>query len=791
MKRLLFSISLILLLLLALFAAGFWFILGRSLPTLDGEVTVTGLAADVTIDRDDLGVPTITAANRADLAYGTGFVHAQDRFFQMDLSRRNAAGELSQLFGAVALPLDRARRLHRFRARANSALASLPAEARTVLDAYAKGVNAGLKSNGGKSFEYFLIGSAPEPWRPADTLLIVYSMYLELNDELANRDIRRGLAFQGLPQTVFAWLYPEGTAWDAPLSGEPGAATPVPAPSEYRLDDQPALAYRPQRHAAGDDSLPGSNSWAVSGKLTESGSAIVANDMHLSLSVPNVFYRARLQTSGEPGISLNGVTLPGAPVLIAGSNGHVAWSNTNSYGDWTDAVVIRPGERGDTYLTPEGPREFEIFREDILVKDASPVELVVRETLWGPVREDSPDPERLIAVAWIAHHREGVSLGHLALETVRDVSAAIRVANTIGLPPQNFVVGDAAGNIAWTIAGRIPLRASFDPGLPADWSTAGGWTGWLAIEDYPRVVNPESGRIWTANARVVDGDALRLIGDGGYDIGARAKQIRDRLYEKERWQPVDMLAVQLDDEALFLARWRELLLAVLDEDAVASHPARAVFRDVCSNWKPRAAIDSAGYRLVRDFRLEVRDRVFAMLMQPVVARYGDRQPLRMSNQFEGPLWQLVNEQPPHLLTANYESWRALLLEAVDANLDFYTEKYGDDIRDRTWGERNTMAIRHPLSSSLPLLSRWLDMPAMPLSGDANMPRVLGPSFGASERFAVSPGDESAGYLHMPAGQSGHPMSTFYRKGHDDWAEGRPAAFLPGITRHTLILRAVN
>ena len=241
----------------------------------------------------------------------------------------------------------------------------------------------------------------------------------------------------------------------------------------------------------------------------------------------------------------------------------------------------------------------------------------IRETIWGPVRDDNPDPERMIAVSWIAHHAEGVSLGHLDLEHVTNVDDAMSTANRIGMPPQNFVVGDADGNIGWTIAGRIPRREGFDPLLPADWSGSAGWDGWLSPEEYPRIKNPESGRIWTANARVVDEEGLAVIGDGGYDLGARAQQIRDGLFAIDNFSPEDMLDVQLDDRAVFLGRWRELLLATLDSSAVAANPERDAYRSLAESWLPRAAAESVGYRLVRRFRSEVRNRVFTMMMQPV------------------------------------------------------------------------------------------------------------------------------------------------------------------------------
>jgi len=205
------------------------------------------------------------------------------------------------------------------------------------------------------------------------------------------------------------------------------------------------------------------------------------------------------------------------------------------------------------------------------------------------------------------------------------------------------------------------------------------------------------------------------------------------------------------------------------------------------DWIPRATADSVGYRLVRRFRLSVRNRVFNMLLQPVRDHYGDDTPLRISNQFERPLWAVLTEMPAHLLSADYKSWDDLLLQSIDADIDYFSENFSGSLAQRSWGERNTAAVRHPMSRVLPFLSGWLDMPEEPLDGDANLPRAQGPSFGASERFGVSPGDEANGYLHMPAGQSGHPLSEFYRLGHADWAHGRLSSYLPGDTRYTLTL----
>jgi penicillin amidase len=758
-----------------------WLTLRASLPPLDGELHMAELAASVRITRDAAGIATISAGNRADLAFATGFVHGQDRYFQMDLIRRDAAGELSAIIGAATLDADRSRRLHRFRSRAAAALTALSADERKLLDRYVAGVNAGLASLKAKPFEYYVLGVDPEPWLAADSMLVAYAMYLQLNDEFAARDVQRGLAAKILPAEVFAWMYQPGTEWDAPLEGDARAALPIPGADVYSLRgiglvSKPFLEF-------GALPVVGSNSWAVSGALTASGRSLVSNDMHLGLDVPNIYYRLRLVSTGVPAVDVSGVTLPGQPLLIAGSSDRVAWGFTNSYGDWSDAVILQPGVTPGTYQTTAGDQAFEIYDEIIEVKGGKSETQRVRETIWGPVLDGVAYPDGEIAVSWIAHHTSETNLRLLRLETAATVDEALDIANELTIPPQNFVVGDADGNIGWTIAGGIPIRDGYDALLPADWSGSAGWQGWLPAEQYPRIVNPASGRIWTANARVLDGDALRVIGDGGYDLGARALQIRDALFARDQFEPRDMLAIQLDDRALFLARWQALLVEVLGDAEEF-----AAYRQLVANWIPRAVPESVGYRLVRAFRLEVRQRAFDALMSPVREAYGEDVRLRISNQFEAPLWSLLTEQPMHLLPDGFDSWNEFLLDAVRANVRYFEENFDGPLADRSWGEFNTAAIQHPLSRALPSLSRWLDMPATQLSGDDNLPRAQGPGFGASERFSVYPGDAASSLMHMPGGQSGHPLSDFYRAGHGAWLEGRATPLLPGAAQYELILQ---
>ena len=780
----------------AALAVGLRLELAASLPQLDGERRLPGLSAPLAVARDRHGVPTLRAANRADLAMGLGFLHAQERFFQMDLERRLAAGELAELMGPAVLRYDQEYRVHRFREEARQVIARATGEQRRLLEAYAAGVNAGLRALGARPFEYLALRAEPAPWRPEDSVLCLLAMFIQLQEDPSSRSSRLGYMRQAMPPALLAFLAPAGTEWDAPLTGGPVEQPPLPGPEVFdlRRDRVPgpslaALEGRPGPSQVPDEpAFPGSNNWAVAGGRTADGRAILANDMHLAIAVPNTWYRASLAwPAGGRERQVTGVTLPGIPFVAAGSNGRVAWGFTNSYGDWRDLVVLdQPPQAPDRYLTPAGPMPFEHRSELIHVRGRADQTLEVTWTLWGPVVDRDPGGRRR-ALRWVAHDPEAVNFNALGLETADSLTEALAVANRSGIPQQNFICADAAGHIGWTIMGRIPVRVGFSGRFPVSWADGTrGWAGWLAPEQVPRIVDPPGGLLWTANARVVDGPWLALLGDGGYDLGARARQIRDDLQALVRPRELDMLAVQLDDRALFLERWQRLLLRTLSPEALRQDPRRAELRRLAAAWGGRAAVASAGYRIVRGFRMLVREEVQAGFARAF--RYNDepRFEAGFAGQDEGPLWTLVTRRPMHLLDPRFRSWDELLLKAADTVIERLTRD-GGTLAQHTWGSLNAPKIQHPLSQAVPWLSRWLDMPRLPIPGDAHMPRVQDREFGASERFAVSPGHEADGYFMMPCGQSGHPLSPYFGEGHRDWVDGRPEPFLPGPAVHELRL----
>lgn len=777
-------LTLIVVLMLAVLAT--YVLLRMSLPQLADRAPLPGLSAATSVTRDALGVVTVDAGDRVDAYRALGFVHAQERFFEMDLLRRSSAGELAEMFGERALAVDRKQRMHRFRARARRDIDLLSAGERALLDAYADGVNQGLAQLRARPFPYLLLGVEPRRWNREDCALVVFAMFLDLQGGENREELARAAARKHLPAALAAWLDPRGSEWDAALDGSIAPSPVLPSAQDIDLRTLPRQWFEGEARAQREQK-PGSNNFAVGGALTTHGAALVANDMHLGLRVPNIWFRARLKFPDKHApdgrVDISGATLPGTPAMVVGSNTHVAWGFTNSYGDWMDWVEVHWFDTARTrYATAAGWRSVESLRESIAVKDSAPVELFVRETIWGPILHE-PSGAPALALAWTAHRPGAFNLGVGALERARDLDDAIKIITHAGLPAQNFVGGDTRGRIGWVLGGRIPIRTGFDAGVPADWSEPGvGWSGWLPPAQNPRVVDPPDGRLWTANARNVGGDAATVLGDGGLTLGARGRQIRDGLRARDRFVPADMLAIQRDNRAVFLQHWWQLL-----RDTASRYPDDAGMRELSAaiaQAPERASADSVSYRLTRHFRTRVIANVLDMLTAPIHAADPDA-PRPSPAQSEAVVWPLITQKPPHLLAPIYSDWNALLERSARDVIDELAPMPGGLAR-RTWGERNTSVIDHPLGA-IPGLSWLLNTRAQALPGDVHMPFVQGTTFGASERFAVSPGHEEEGYFHMPGGQSGHPLSPFYRAGHDDWVAGRATPFLPGPALHRLQL----
>ncbi|MSU35029.1 MAG: penicillin acylase family protein [Pedosphaera sp.] len=809
------------------FGAGGCFVFRRSLPVLEGERVLPGLSGEVRVERDADGIPTLVGSNRLDVARALGFLHGQDRFFQMDLFRRGAAGELSELLGGSVLELDKMVRRHDLRHVAEEAVARLIPSERELLEVYAAGVNAGLNSLRSRPPEYLLLGHSPRPWSPKDSILNLHAMGLFLSDAGGESEVELGTLQRTLAPAAFEFFVPRGTSWDAALDGSLFTAARIPSPAEFTapqptgtnsvrttldqlnqlealllgkragtrhnlLGYEPGVLPSPTGSSDYDietaHAVLGSNAFVVNGDVTGTGSALIGNDMHLQLRLPHLWYRARMAWGRADGsvARLCGATLPGSPVLTIGSNGDVAWGFTASALDTSDVIDLeRSTNHPGAYRIGDAWKPFGVRHEIIRVRGKRDVVLDVQTTEWGPVLVNTNRPGSQV-IKWVMHSPEAANLGSMAFETARTTHELLEAAPHAGLPWLNVLAGDRQGHIGWTVAGYFPRRVGFDGVLPGSWANGQRrWDGWIPVRDYPRIEDPPGGRLWSANNRHTADPLYENLGRGtSVDLGARALQIRDGLRELHRADPASMLAIQLDDRAIFLERWQKLMLTTLDRST--SHVAlRDEVRGYVTNWGAHASTNSHGYRLVRAFR----NGTLRLLFEPVAqtAKEADPHAVGLPAQFEEPAWTLLSQRPQHLLNRRFATFDALLDFSWQDVLTRFP-KPPKPLATRTWGDRNVLRMQHPFSVGFTLLRHWLDAPAVKLPGDIDMPRVQFDDIGASQRMAVSPGREEDGYYHQPGGASGHFLSPYYLAGHQAWVNGELSKFLPGECVHRMVLR---
>jgi penicillin amidase len=544
----------------------------------------------------------------------------------MDVLRRRGGGELSEIFGSATLPLDREARMHGFLRLAHEVLEREPAGHRAIIQAYTEGVNAGLAALHAKPWEYSVLRIEPKPWTPEDIVLVNFAMTLDLQEGTGHYVRVLATIRDEMGPASLAFFAPLYTTGDAALDGSTGPVPPLPPASEVdlRTGDTPAPTTSLGNASWPDNETPGSNNMAVAGSLAAGGGALVANDMHLHLSVPNIWYRLSLKW---PGHEETGVTLPGVPVIVAGSTGKLAWGFTNSDAGTGDIIVVDPSISPEMYHGPHGGDlvAYERRTETVPVRGSKAATMEFKWTVWGPVVAEGANGHQLV-YHWSADDPAATNLAIIDLEDASGVRSAIAVAHRMGIAAQNFVVADSEGQIAWTVAGQIPRRVGYDGRLPVTWLYGDRrWDGYLG-DEAPSIISPANGFLWTANNRTVGGKALAELGDAGYDIPARARQIRDDLSALvgagRPVEPRDLLSIELDDRGMMLAPWHDLMVEALKPDAGPANPGRSALLEAAQKWDGRADTSSVGYRVVRDFRLAVAHRV----LDPIFAACVERDP---------------------------------------------------------------------------------------------------------------------------------------------------------------------
>ena len=746
-----------------------YLVLRASLPSLDKEFSSEWVNATTTIERDTIGVAKITTSSHIDAVFALGYAHGQDRLFQMDLLRRSAAGELSEIVGDIAIKVDKKSRFHQFRKRAQKAIHNLPDDQKNLLEHYAKGVNLAASEYTARPFEYLLTSTEFREWLPEDSLLVSYSMYLDLQGNQVERDLVNTFIVEKFGYGLLDF-FNMPSPYQAPLDGTIVGGKNQSIPSLIVNSSNTLKSTSVQNRLLAFHRIPepldiGSNNWAVTGNLTDTASAMVSDDMHLGLRVPPIWYRAQLnyKTDGS-NTTITGVSLPGTPIIIVGSNGHVAWGFTNANLDNVDWVRLNE----DTKTT--------VVREIIKSKNSEEI-FEIEISQYGPVKTMNGNR---YALAWVAHQDYAVNISLMEMADAKNLAEAFAIADKVRIPVQNFMLADSQGNAGWRPIGAVTARTS--PTLFAidekDYSEL-----WLQQEaNLPTYINPSHGRLWSANARVISANDFLRYGDGGYAVGARGLQIRDRLFEKQTFNEQDFYAIQMDNEARFIMPWHTKLTNLLNKNT------KLYSKDIeiLKQWNQCACPESIGYTLARRYR----STVINSLLAPIYEHMQDNK-LSLSAALRGiepAIWQLLDKESQDWLPSAFASYDEFLFASYEMTKTDLIKQYSADtetLEGLEWGNVNKLKIQHPFAAQLGPLAGLLNMPEVDGFGDSYMPAVQLPKFGASQRLIVRPGNEAKAILTVPGGQSGHPLSPFFSAGFNDYAEAESTPLLPGAVSHTI------
>lgn len=705
-----------------------------------------GLGASVRFDRH--GRATVSAGDEASAMRALGWLHGRDRAFQMDLLRRQAEGRLSELLGATAAEADvRARWLDLTRL-ASLGVAAMPREEMELLEAYCAGHAAWSKQ--GRPFEAHAGEPVGSAWRPEDSVAIILWMFDTLSGE--ERARRCAAVMQSrLPVDLWQFLTSDEDPHPCTVLGGPDACRampPLPVPAIARVLAGRRSEVHPGRSLLTTLDANGSSAWAVDGTRTPWGGAVVANDIHLPFTVPNLLHRAAIHVGSR---RWEGVWIPGIPYMVAGSNGHLAWGIANACCDDTRLVTLPPSvlETG-VYRTRDAEHRTSVRIERITVRDAAERCLRFYDTLWGPVSTDRI-VERPYALWSAAARPKATDLRFHAMTRARSIEEAMDVASTAGLPALSIVVGAADGRIAWTMTRSVSVRAA------EAWPTidaASLDTGSVSEGARPpRVVDVDEGDLVAANNRLIGAESEARVGYN-FAPGWRAHRIRQLLRASASIDEAACAALQLDADAGFYEFYRRLLL-----ESAASSGSRWFEQRV----RRALATPSSSMGLLRAFRRLLADAIFSALLAPCVE--ADPNFTYDWANVEGPLRRILAErdQKTFPFGHSYASWDAYIQHVARVALK-RPAKPGRHV----WP--------HPLRGRYPRWTWLLDHPGARVRGDSHVVRVATPRHGAVVRFVVAPGREWSGFYQAPGGQSGSPLSRHYADTHRGWIRGVPLPF---------------
>jgi penicillin amidase len=798
-----------------------------ALPVLDGDVHIAGLSAAVTVRRDTHGVPHIEAATQDDLFLAQGYVTAQDRLWQMDLYRRNANGELAEILGPSLVKHDIAQRVFGFGTVARRIYDHFAADDRRRMDAYARGVNLFIDQHQDTlPTEFRLLMYKPKPWSGADSISIGMMMVDMLDTHWDVKLARERIAAKLNNPKLEADLYPVGSWRDRPPTGEVIDLTqPRPAPPPVGEDEEDdrtqadgrlgivpshpsdknkdvARMGHPEvgaRLGAQADDLrglravmglpecegcaPGSNNWVIAGKHTASGKPLLSNDMHLSLTEPNIWFMADL---GAPGYHAAGVTLPGMPYVIAGHNEHVAWGFTALFGDVQDLYVEKLDGKGNYQANDASWKPLGVSHEVIHVRGKNDVAVDVQSTEHGPLLNPIlPHESRAIALQWTLYDPTLNSLPLYAMNVASNWAEFSTALSAWCWPTQNVVYSDDQGHIAYHAVGRVPLRPGGLTGKPIQ-DSEHEWQGYIAFDAMPAAFDPPSGFLATANGRVTTAKSPYPISLEWQDP-YRVERIYKLLQGRDQLTPKDTLAVQTD---IYSEVDQELAhrLAYAIDHAGGTDGRLHQAADLMRSWDGRLTVDSAAASLVT----QARAALWPLILKPKLGDDAGDYRWAESNFAEE---EIIMHSNADWLPPGYKNWDAVLADAVRKGM----EKNNDhdaapgDLSRWAYGSWHVIDIEHPLAFLLPVAGGIAGTGAQPLSGGTLTVKQVGRAFGPSQRFTMDWSNVDGSAEDIVLGESGNPYSPYFRDQWNDYYGGTTFAFpfTPGAvasqTRHTMRL----
>jgi penicillin G amidase len=765
-------------LIFAFLAGGAYLYLRQSLPKTDGEVAVAGLSDRVEILRDGYGVPHIFATSVEDAHFALGFVHAQDRLWQMEMSRRTGAGRLAEILGPGALETDRFVRVLGVRRAAQANLRRYDRATLGVLDAYAAGVNAFLAGAPVLPPEFWLLRVSPEPWTPADSVTWTKMMAWDLGGNWRNELLRMRLA-KSLPVARIQEFLP-------PYPGDPAPALPDLKSFYDALEKQPRQLANAEGY--GGDPGRGSNNWVVGGARSASGKPLLANDPHLGLTAPPVWYFAHLHA---PGIDVIGATLPGVPGVVLGRNERIAWGFTNTGPDVQDLYIERLDSAGN-YLTPDGPRPFTTYVETIKVKGSAEEQLKVRVSRHGPVISDvvraaldAMPRGQVLALAWTALAEDDLSMqAGMKIAQAKDWADFLAAARDLQTPQQNVLYADIDGNIGFVAAGRVPIRkpANDLKGLaPAPgWDARYDWAGTIPFSELPRMLNPAEAAIVTANHKITPpGYPYQISLE--WQPPYRANRIAQLLDAQPRHSVQSFARIQADVVSLAA---RELLPGLL-RTVPKSAEARAALQSLAA-WDGAMAAGRAEPLILAAWWRELARALYADELGDAFARNWSTRAVFLGNVLADRDGQ--SKWCDNVRTKRIETCDEILADSLEKALADLRRRFGADSTRWKWGEAHTAWHQHrPLARSR-TLGRFFDI-RVPSAGDAYTVNVGRSDFheeaepfanrhAASMRAIYDLADPQASLFIHSGGQSGNPLSAHYRAYARAWARGE---YIPMLT----------